>query len=375
MAAPDPTPLRSHLPTDSTLRWFRAPGRVNLIGDHTDYCDGWCLPVAIDREVLVAAAPRTDGRIRAWSDAFPDRIEVPAAGPAPDTPAPAGWGGLMAALAHELATRGVVVPGAELAVGSTVPVGSGLSSSAAFEVAVALALAAQAECPLEPDELVFAAQAAEQRATGVPTGVLDQLASVRGTAGHALLLDCRSLSTEAVPLPDLDILVVHSGMPRALTSSEYAQRRRACEAAAARLGVPALRDATLDQVADYPFARHVVSENARVLAFVDALRASDHAQLGALMLASHESLRDDYRVSTPELDLLVRLLVQHGALGARVTGAGFGGCVVALTEPGEGMIVAASALGPYRARSMLVPTAFVARSAEGAAEVESPTSG
>lgn len=369
MPTPDPDPLRARFPAGAALRWFRAPGRVNLIGDHTDYNEGFCLPATIDREVLVAAAPRDDGRVRAESLELDGVAEVAADGSTDPAAVEPRWGGLLAAIVGELTARGRAVPGADLVVASTVPVGSGLSSSAAFEVAVMSALGALAGDPLPPHDLVFAAQASEHRATGVPSGVLDQMAAVHGRARHALLLDCRTLRTAPVDLPPLDILVVHSGLPRVLAFSEYGARRAACEAAAQRLGVAALRDATMEQVADDPIARHVVSENRRVIEFVDALWRDDLPTLGRLMLESHASLSDDYRVSTPELDLLVGLLVDHGAVGARLTGAGFGGCVVALTAPGDALGVAANALGPYRARSELVPNAFVATTVDGASEV------
>ena len=288
----------------------RAPGRVNLIGDHTDYQDGWCLPMAIDREVVVEWTPAAAGAGTAFLSAEPD-------------------GGIVAVARAVLAERGIAARAVDAAVTSTIPVGAGLSSSAAFTVACLLALTDE----LSGRELALTAQAVEQRATGVPCGVMDQMASVCGRAGHALLLDCRTLEVTPVPLPpSCAVVVVHSGLPRTLATSAYAERRAACEAAAARLGVPALRDASLPDVADDPIARHVVSENARVLAAVDALRAGDAAAFGRLMGASHASLRDDFAVSTPELDALAELCVAEGAHGARLTGAGFGGCVVALVD-------------------------------------------
>ncbi len=278
----------------------RAPGRVNLIGDHTDYQDGWCLPMAIDREIAIEFAPA--GTAPASSDPF------------------------VTAVCERFPSARF-----EMTVTSTLPEQAGLSSSAAYSIALLLAASHSAHMPLAGRELALAAQAVEHRATGVPCGVMDQMASVFGRAGHALLLDCRSLGVTPVPVPEgIDVLVVHSGVKRRLAGSAYADRRAACEAAAARLGVPALRDATLAQVADDPVARHVVSENGRVLAFVDALRANDLPRCGQLMNESHASLRDDFAVSVPELDALVERLTARGALGARLTGAGFGGCVVAL---------------------------------------------
>jgi galactokinase len=204
----------------------------------------------------------------------------------------------------------------------------------------------------------------------MPCGIMDQLASVAGRADHALLLDCRSFEVEAISLPPgLGIVVVHSGLPRALESSAYAQRRRACEAAAERLGVRSLRDASAAQVADDPFARHVVSENARVVEFVQHLRDGDLASLGRIACESHRSLADDFSVSTPQLDLLVSLAVASGAYGARLTGAGFGGCIVALVAASESEEMVASVVARYRAETGLAATAFPVSAVDGAGPV------
>jgi galactokinase len=306
----------------------RAPGRVNLIGEHTDYSDGLCLPVAIDRECRIQVSPRADRTIRARSRQVEGVVEL-RAGAAPSGPA---WGRFVAGAVTVVSGRGHPVGGRDLLVDSTVPTGSGLSSSSALAVALVLALL-PVDAPERDDPRVLAHLAldAEIEATGVPGGLLDQMASLCGREGHALLLDCRTLSVEPVPLPDgLAIVVVDSGIARRLADSEYAERRMACDVAARRLGVPALRDADLAAVADDPIARHVVTENRRVLETAAALRAGDPTTAGALLVAGHESLRDDFRVSLPTLDRLVDLLVEHGAYGARLTGAGFGGCVVGL---------------------------------------------
>jgi galactokinase len=247
--------------------------------------------------------------------------------------------------------------GLDADVSSTVPVGSGLSSSSALAVAFAVALSVAAGVELPPEEVARACQRAETAATGVPGGIMDQLTSVRGRAGCALLIDCRTLEVSPVPLGEVDLVVVDSGLPRRLAHSAYAERRAHCEAVAARLGVAALRDAALRQVEDDPRARHVVTENARVLAAADALAAGDAARVGRLMLESHASLRDDYEVSTPELDTLVDRLVAAGALGARLTGAGFGGSVVALAASGEGERIAGETGG------------FVVRAVDGAGRI------
>jgi galactokinase len=346
------------------LRWFRAPGRVNLIGDHTDYQDGFVLPLAVDRDCVVAATPRADGRVTVRSLEVPEGVDVAADGTDdPSTVEPA-WGRYVAGVVRALIEAGHAPHGVDAVLSSTVPPGSGLASSAAVEVAVGLALGGAALSPLD---LARACQRAEHLATGVPCGVMDQLVSLLGQARHALLIDCRTMAAEPIPLPDrLAVLVVHSGLPRTLVGSGYAERRAAADATAARLGVPALRDASLADVMDAPRARHVVTENARVLEFAEAVRAGDTGRLGTLLSASHASLRDDYEVSTPELDLAVDLLVEHGAVGARLTGAGFGGCVVALVDRRHVDDVAAKTLARYRAETSLDATAFVVRAVDGA---------
>jgi galactokinase len=358
------------------LRWIRAPGRVNLIGDHTDYNDGFVLPVAIDRDCLIAFAPRDDGRVRVQSLDVEDGggVELDTGGDDDPATVEPTWGRFVAGAVSALAERGRPPAGMDAAVSSTVPVGSGLSSSSALSVVLTLALAEVAGLELDERQAARTALDAEVRATGVPGGLMDQLTALFGRRDHALLTDCRALTVEAIPLPDTHaVLVVHSGLGRTLAGTEYTQRRRACEAVAARLGVPALRDATIDQVRDEPIARHVATENQRVLQFADALRASDTARLGALLLASHASLRNDYEVSTPELDLAVDLLVEHGAIGARLTGAGFGGCVVALVEQQRADDVAAKTVARYRADTGLDDaTAFVVVAADGAGPVEPP---
>ena len=336
------------------MRSFRAPGRVNLIGDHTDYNEGFVLPAAIDLECVIHATPRADAVVEvdwldgdAGSDRYADAVRA------------------------VLAEHGRANVGMEARVSSTIPAGSGLSSSAALEVSLALALCDVAGFELAPTELALACQRAEQLATGVPCGIMDQLSSVAGRAGCALLIDFRSLETEPIPLPDgIAIVVVHSGLPRALEDSAYAERRAACEAVAARLGLDALRDAAPEQVADDPRARHVVSENARVLEAADALRCGDLDRLASLMSASHVSLRDDFEVSTPELDALVDALGRAGAVGARLTGAGFGGCVVGLVPVGEAVDTAARAADDYGRRTGLTPTPYVCRAAAGAGLLE-----
>ncbi len=306
-----------------------APGRVNLIGEHTDYTGGLALPIAIDLGTRVEGV-RSGTTIELRSDAEPEVVQFALdADPAGVSPA---WGRYVAGVAAELRPKVGLVG----TVTTTLPLGAGLSSSAALELATALALGFEGT----PLELAQRCQAAEHRASGVPCGLLDQLASASGLAGHALLIDCSTLDVTPVPLPDdLDIVVLNPGEPRRLAGSAYADRRASCEAAAALVGplreadlaaVEAIEDPTVRRR-----ARHVVTENVRVQTFVDALRGGDEVTAGEAMWASHASLRDDFEVSTPTLDALVASLSETpGVLGARLTGAGFGGCAVALTRPG-----------------------------------------
>jgi galactokinase len=347
----------------------RAPGRVNLLGDHTDYNQGFCLPMAIDRECAVSFRPRSDEIVMAGSEELPGTVVLPADGSAASATVEPPWGRFVAGALRAVSARGPREQlGLDLAVSSTVPPGSGLSSSSALSVALTLAISTAWGVSIDHRRAV--AQTAldgEVLATGVPGGLMDQLAALFGVAGQALLLDCRNLDVTPVALPPTHaVLVVHCGRVRTLAGTAYAERRSACEETARELGLASLRDATLAQVRDRPLARHVVTENARVLAFADALRANDVNALGPLLLASHESLRDDYEVSTPELDLLVDLLVEHGAVGARLTGAGFGGCVVALVQRNRVDDCAAKVTLEYERKTGLTPAAFPVRPVGGA---------
>ena len=355
------------------LRWFRAPGRVNLLGDHTDYHDGFVLPMAVDRDCVVAARPREDGRVTVRSVELAGGVDVAADGSDDPAAVEPAWGRYVAGVVRALGSAGRAPAGLDVVLSSTVPVGSGLSSSAALEVAIALGLTDAAGLALPAAELARSCQDGEHLATGVPTGVMDQLIALLGRAGHAVLIDCRTLGAELIALPNaLAVLVVDSGLPRTVADSAYAERRADGERVAARLGVTSLRDVSLDLVRDEPRARHVVTENQRVLEFADALRAGDDARLGSLLLASHASLRDDYEVSTPELDLAVDLLVEHGAIGARLTGAGFGGCVVGLARRADVAAVASRTVGQYRAETGLDAEAFEVRAVDGAGPLTAP---
>lgn len=307
-----------------------APGRVNLIGEHTDYTGGLALPMAIHLGTTVRGV-RGGGAVRLTSGDRDEPAVVPIDVEDPAAISPS-WARYVAGVVAEV--RPAV--GFTGTVGTTVPIGAGLSSSAALELAVALALGFTGTT----GELARLGQRAEQAASGVPCGLMDQLTSACGRAGHALLIDFTSEHATPVALPDdVDVVVVHSGQERQLAGSAYAERRSACEAIAASLGpLRTLTVADVEAVVDPVLrrrARHVVSENARVLDVAEALERSDGRAAGALLVESHRSLRDDFEVSTPVLDALVDdLVAAPGVLGARLTGAGFGGCVVALTERG-----------------------------------------
>jgi galactokinase len=297
---------------------FRAPGRANLIGEHTDYNDGYVLPVALELATYVAGRRRGDGVVSLRSLDGPD-LEP-----------------FANAVARALRDDGVHVAGFEGAVASDVPIGAGLSSSAALEVALAWALAGS---PLEPTRLATICQRAENVYLGTPSGIMDQLASAAGRAGHALLIDCRDLTVMPIPFPStLSVLVVDSAVRRELAQSAYNQRVAECRAAAEALGVSSLRWVTNEQVETLQGvlrrrARHVVDEIGRVLAAAEALRFGRLDDLGFLFRASHASLREDFEVSTPELDSLVAIAEDtDGVVAARLTGAGFGGCTVNLVR-------------------------------------------
>jgi galactokinase len=351
------------------LIWFRAPGRVNLMGEHTDYNEGFVLPAAIGRDCLIGVKPG-ESRVRIVSMNADGAVDIAADGSEEPREVRPAWGRYVAGVVGVLAELGRSPIGLDAAVHSSVPLGAGLSSSAALEVACTIALMHVAGMSLSAEEIAKACQSAERIATGVPCGVMDQLISLKGSKGAALLIDCRSLETDLVPLPpDLSIIAVDSGVRRELADSAYAVRRAACEKAAARLGLRSLREATIKQVEDDPIARHVVSENTRVLKTVDALRDGDHEELGRLFAEGHASLRDDFKVSTPELDLLVDLMVKSGAVAARLTGAGFGGCIVALASRERSAFIADDVLASYRQQTGRQGKTFSLTAVDGASQI------
>jgi galactokinase len=351
-------------PVDGVLRLFEecygtepdgiwhAPGRVNLIGEHTDYNDGFALPFAIGSGVFVAAAARPDGLVALSSRQYSgSTVTVPVAALAPGRVT--GWAAYPAGMVWALNAAGYHAGGASLAIDADLPTGAGLSSSAALEGAAGLALCDLGRLALPRAELAAIGRRAENDFVGAPTGIMDQLAVLLGEAGQALLLDCRAGTAEPVPLDPaaagLVLLIIDTRVQHELTDGGYGARRRACEDAARALGVGSLRDVTDAGAADLltdPVlrrrARHVVSENGRVLATAELLRAGQLPSVGPLLTASHDSLRDDFEVSWPEADAAVEAAIAAGALGARMTGGGFGGSVIALVPAAVEADVAAA---------------------------------
>jgi galactokinase len=338
----------------------RAPGRVNLIGEHTDYNGGFVLPCAIDRETVVAVRARTDGMVhvvavdRSATDIFPARGEV-------EHSTAGGWPEYVRGMWREVAPRCDLAGGADLAIAGNVPLAAGLSSSASLSVAIGVALNAVAGGALEPVTIAELAQRSENRFVGTNCGIMDPLISATGVARHAILIDCASLARSPVPIPDgVTVLVVDSHVARGLVDSAYNERRAQCEEAARALGLTSLRLASAAMLeagrADMSpvaarRARHILTENDRTVAAADKLATGDLVTLGAMMAQSHDSMRDDFEITVPAMDALVALMQQAIGRdgGARMTGGGFGGCAVALVPTDAvGRVVEAIAAG-YRA--------------------------
>jgi galactokinase len=351
---------------------WRSPGRVNLIGEHTDYNGGLALPFAIDRATFVAARRRPGSAVRLWSanlteTASADIGEIARWEPAKFAP----WARYPLGVIWEMHERLVEVPGLDLFVSSNLPLGSGLSSSAALSVAVAVTVNDLAGARLDRSELALVAQRAEAAFAGVPCGLLDQVAVLEGKAGHGVLVNFASMTTELVPIDAGPFVIMNTRVERDNASGAYSQRREACEIAARELGVAPLCQAGLDMVETKldgdlkKRARHVVTENARVTETVRRLR--QHSSIGDLLVGSHISLRDDYEVSCPELDLAVETALANGAEGARLTGAGMGGCAISLG------LSAASLGGPlasaFSAAGFKAPEVYEVAPADGADRV------
>ena len=358
----------------------RAPGRVNLIGEHTDYNDGFVLPLAIDRDTVVAAGLADSGRLATVAADFDDgRDSFALAGAIEATEA--GWANYVRGVTLGMLREGLVLSGGQIAIAGDVPLGSGLSSSASLEIAVGLALAELGNMTVDPTRLAQIAQWAENDFVGCACGIMDQLISARGVAGHALLIDCRSLECAPVVMPvDAAVIIAHSGIRHTHAGGEYNDRRAQCEVAARHYGVAALRDLDgagledgkegLDDVA-YRRARHVVTENARTLAAAVALRGGDLRTLGALMAQSHRSMRDDFEITVPAIDRLADVMAAplDGEGGARMTGGGFGGCVIAVAPAGKVAAVIAAIAADYRAPDGSAAEVFVCKASSGASRI------
>ncbi|MEU2438228.1 galactokinase [Streptomyces rubradiris] len=359
---------------------WAAPGRVNLIGEHTDYNDGFVMPFALPHQAVAAVSRRTDGVLRLHSADIEGGITELRL----DDLAPGGdhdWTAYPAGVVWALREAGHEITGADVHLASTVPTGAGLSSSAALEVVIALALDDLYGLGLKPWRLARLCQRAENVYVGVPTGIMDQTASACCEAGHALFLDTRDLSQQQIPFDlaaaGLRLLVVDTQVKHAHSGGEYGKRRAGCEKGAALLGVDALRDipydgldAALARLGDeeevVPLVRHIVTENERVERTVALLRAGDPRAIGPVLTEGHASLRDDFRISCPELDLVVDTALAGGALGARMTGGGFGGSAIVLTEATEVDTLTKSVEEAFAAAGFTAPRVFEAVPSAGA---------
>jgi galactokinase len=365
-------------------RLYRAPGRVNIIGEHTDYNDGFVLPTNTALYTWVVAAPRSDRVVRAHSVRFDESVEFGL-----ERVAPGGalaWAEYVKGVAAVLGEEGVALRGADLLIDGDLPFGGGLSSSASLEAAVAVALLGCADATMAPVKLALACQRAEHEYAGVPCGIMDQAVITGCPKNHAMLLDCRSLEPAFPRLPDdLCLVVIDSGVKHQLSDGRYRQRRDECDyalewLAAREDGVTSYRDVDLamlerhaKKLDDAPLrrARHAVSETRRALAAVDALQNDDRVALGAILDASHASLRDDFMVSCRELDFLVETAqATRGVFGARMVGGGFGGCMIALADPAERDRVVSHVADAYRAYSGREPWRHVVAPAAPAGPVD-----
>ncbi len=356
-------------------RVFAAPGRINIIGEHTDYSEGLVMPAAIDRRCIVAMARNGSDIIRALALGRHEEAEI-----APDFVRSGSWADYVSGVRQSLRDAGIEVPGCDLVIHGNVPEGAGVSSSAALEVSTILAMLACAGDTASPVEIALWAQAAETKYVGVPCGVMDQFISANGVAGHALVLDCRSLTYERAPIPpNVAFLLIDSTVRHRLVDGGYAARRADCETAAELLGLRVLRDAShamLDRnilsERQMRRVRHVVSENERVVLTAAALAAGDLAKVGRLMNASHASLRDDFDVTCKETDILADIASQtNGVYGARQMGGGFGGAVLACVDAGAVETASRTITDTYRELTGIAASSLVCRIADGAREITS----
>ena len=369
--------FRSRLRGTADGVWF-APGRANLMGEHTDYNEGWVLPFALGQGIVAAAAHRADRRLVLCSAQEPGQVEVSLDGLAPAQVT--GWAAYPAGVAWALAAAGYEVPGACIAIDSDLPAGAGLSSSAALECATALALTELAGLAVDRRELAAIARRAENDFVGVPSGIMDQSASLLSRRGHALLLDCRSLESSHVPFDPaasrVRLLLINTRARHVLSAGEYGRRRAECARAARLLGVPSLRYITdvadLDRIDDPVLrrrARHVVTDDQRVLQVVGWLTSGSgdaYPEIGRLLTQAHLSLRDDFEISWPEADVAVEVALAAGALGARMIGGGFGGSVLALVREDAADQVRASVRDAFARRSWTAPEFLAAAPSDSA---------
>ena len=361
-----------------------APGRVNLIGEHTDYNDGFVFPMAIERYTVIAAGPVEDGSKEATVFSFnmnePASFNVDGTAPPPE---PVTWWSYVLGTINCVREAGLHATPFRAVIKSNVPLGGGLSSSASLEVATATLVEEIVGKKIGPEEKALLCQKAEHEYAHMPCGIMDQFISTMGREGYAMLLDCRSREPKMVPLDDpaISVLIVNSNVKHELTGSEYPDRRRQCEKAARMLGCTVLRDATLEKLeaaktvfeaesdGDLCFrrARHVVTENDRTIAMAYALHKKEWAECGRLMYASHDSMQNDFEITCPEIDALVEIAkTLDGVIGSRMTGGGFGGCTVSLVETAKIEAISVAITEKYKARIGIEPTIFATRPAQGA---------
>ena len=374
--------FRRHFRSHATPEVYRAPGRVNLIGEHTDYNLGFVFPIALEMACFVAVAPAEHGKLRVYSRDMQDEFSIPL-DQIPDAEPAHDWHDYVVGVARELSRAGVKLETSDLWIASTVPPGSGLSSSAALEIGTAVALLDSRQ--MDRLEIALLGQRAESGFVGMPCGIMDQYASVFGQVGAAIQIDCRSLHHEYVPLPqNVNILAVNSMVKHELGTSAYRERVAECRAAVAAIrkikpDIDSLRDVPLDlferiqeNIADVPRrrARHVISDTQRVVDFAAAARAGDLREMGSLFLASHRSMQHDYEITCEEIDFLVDTAIKlPGVYGARMTGGGFGGCTVNLIEPAATDRFRENLARAYQERFGITPAFYDCKPAEGAGRV------
>lgn len=356
----------------------KAPGRVNLIGEHTDYNDGFVLPVAINYHTYIALSPRDDRQLHVTAKDFDSELAIIDLDQPMQKDHAIEWSNYVRGVVQEMLKNGFKLAGGNLLISGNVPAGAGLSSSASLEMALVRALTELSSESIDPTQAALIGQAAENNFVGCNCGIMDQLISARGQESSALLIDCENLATRTVSIPaDWELLIVHSGVKRGLVDSEYNQRRQQCEAAAAYFDQKTLRGVTLAELIDaephldslsFRRARHVLTENARTLLAVDALAAGDLKSLVTLMTESHASMRDDFNITTDSIDILVEILTEAGAgqAGVRMTGGGFGGCVVAIAPATLIPTLISAVEKNYQSRTGCIPTLIPAKAIAGA---------